>query len=420
MPKDRRKDKRKITRIKDLLTMRNFLIIVAILAVIICISSGIMIYRNYQDKQLLAKQKEELDKQIESIFTETLNNISSTNEEVNKMDKLVRISTVGDILCGDEMLMDAKNKDNSYDFNSIFKNINPFIERSDLVIGTMETNFTNTQFSGYNKSNSPREFAMAVKKAGINVVSLAHNHALDYGINGLKDTKKYLQEMNYDVLGDRLEENNILIKDVNGVKIAFLAYTYGVNEEQSKTSKELETVNIFSEEQAKKDIEYAKQKSDTICVLMHWGDMYSNEVSEGQRKNADFLVDNGVTLIIGTHPATVQPMEIRQNKEGKNVLVAYSLGNFCSSIVEDNAKVELILNIELRKSGETGEVFLRKVDYTPLYMLDNGTASENRYEIIDMKNAAFQYASGKGTITRNTYNKLISGLDLLENVLKQE
>lgn len=420
MPKDRRKDKRKITRIKDLLTMRNFLIIVAILTVIICISSGIMIYRNYQDKQLLAKQKEELDKQIESIFTETLNNISSTNEEVNKMDKLVRISTVGDILCGDEMLMDAKNKDNSYDFNSIFKNINPFIERSDLVIGTMETNFTNTQFSGYNKSNSPREFAMAVKKAGINVVSLAHNHALDYGINGLKDTKKYLQEMNYDVLGDRLEENNILIKDVNGVKIAFLAYTYGVNEEQSKTSKELETVNIFSEEQAKKDIEYAKQKSDTICVLMHWGDMYSNEVSEGQRKIADFLVDNGVTLIIGTHPATVQPMEIRQNKEGKNVLVAYSLGNFCSSIVEDNAKVELILNIELRKSGETGEVFLRKVDYTPLYMLDNGTASENRYEIIDMKNAAFQYASGKGTITRNTYNKLISGLDLLENVLKQE
>ena len=53
-------------------------------------------------------------------------------------------------------------------------------------------------------------------------------------------------------------------------------------------------------------------------------------------------------------------------------------------------------------------------------MLDNGTASENRYEIIDMKNAAFQYESGKGTITRNTYNKLISGLDLIENELKKE
>ena len=420
MPNDRRKNKRKITRIKDLLTMRNFLIIVGILAIIICISIGVMIYRNYQDRQLLAQQKDELDKQIEDIFTETLNNISATNQEVDKMDKVVRLSAVGDILCGDEMLMNAKNEDNSYDFNNIFKNVSPFIERSDLVVGTMETNFTNAQFSGYNKSNSPREFAMAVKKAGINLVSLAHNHALDYGVDGLRDTKKYLQEMQYDVLGDRLEGNNVLIKEVKGVKIAFLAYTYGVNDEDSKTSKELDSVYIFSEEQAKKDIEYAKENADTICVLMHWGDMYSNEVSDEQRKIADFLVDNGVTLIIGTHPATVQPMEIRQNKEGKNVLVAYSLGNFCSSILEDNAKVELILNIELRKSGEDGAVYLRKVDYTPLYMLDKGATSEDRYEIIDMKNTALQYASGNGTVTEDTYNKLINGLDLLENILKQE
>ena len=420
MPNDRRKNKRKITRIKDLLTMRNFLIIVGILAIIICISIGVMIYRNYQDRQLLAQQKDELDKQIEDIFTETLNNISATNQEVDKMDKVVRLSAVGDILCGDEMLMNAKNEDNSYDFNNIFKNVSPFIERSDLVVGTMETNFTNAQFSGYNKSNSPREFAMAVKKAGINLVSLAHNHALDYGVDGLRDTKKYLQEMQYDVLGDRLEGNNVLIKEVKGVNIAFLAYTYGVNDEDSKTSKELDSVYIFSEEQAKKDIEYAKENADTICVLMHWGDMYSNEVSDEQRKIADFLVDNGVTLIIGTHPATVQPMEIRQNKEGKNVLVAYSLGNFCSSISEDNAKVELILNIELRKSGEDGAVYLRKVDYTPLYMLDKGATSEDRYEIIDMKNTALQYASGNGTVTEDTYNKLINGLDLLENILKQE
>ena len=420
MPNDRRKNKRKITRFKDLLTMRNFLIIVGALAIVICISIGVMIYRNYQDRQLLAQQKDELDKQIEAIFTETLNNISATNQEVDKMDKVVRLSAVGDILCGDEMLMNAKNKDNSYDFNNIFKNVGPFIERSDLVVGTMETNFTNAQFSGYNKSNSPREFAMAVKKAGINLVSLAHNHALDYGIDGLRDTKKYLQEMQYDVLGDRLEGNNVLIKEVKGVKIAFLAYTYGVNDEGSKTSKELDSVYIFSEEQAKKDIEYAKENADTICVLMHWGDMYSNEVSDEQRKIADFLVDNGVTLIIGTHPATVQPMEIRQNKEGKNVLVAYSLGNFCSSISEDNAKVELILNIELRKSGEDGEVYLRKVDYTPLYMLDKGATSEDRYEIIDMKNTALQYASGNGTVTKDTYNKLIDGLNLLENILKQE
>lgn len=420
MPNERRRNKRKITRIKDLLTMKNFLIIVGILAVIICISIGVMIYRNYQDKQLLAKQKDEVTKQIDDIFTETLNNISTTNEEVEKMDKIVRISAVGDILCGDEMLMNAKNEDNSYDFNNIFKNVSQFFERSDVTVGTMETNFTNAQFSGYNKSNSPREFAMAVKKAGVNLVSLAHNHALDYGVDGIKDTKRYLQEMEYNVAGDRLEGNNVLVKEVKGVKIAFLAYTYGINDEGGKTNKELDSVYIFNEEQAKQDIEYAKENADTICVLMHWGDMYSNEVSDEQKKIADFLVDNGVTLIIGTHPATVQPMEIRQNKEGKNVLVAYSLGNFCSSISEDNAKVELILNIEIRKSGEDGEVYLKKVDYTPLYMLDKGATAENRYEIVDMKNTALQYASGNEVVSRETYNKLINGLDLLEQLLKQD
>ncbi len=65
------------------------------------------------------------------------------------------------------------------------------------------------------------------------------------------------------------------------------------------------------------------------------------------------------------------------------------------------------------------EVYLRKVDYTPLYMLDNGSLSENRYEIMNMKNTALQYASGNGTVTRDTYNKLISGF-VIENILKQE
>lgn len=420
MANDRRKNKRKITRVKDLLTMKNFLIIVGILLLIIFISIGIMAYRNYQDKQLLARQKEELNKQIDAIFTETLNTIAETNQEVSNRDTVVRLSAVGDILCGDEMINDAKNVDNSYNFEPMFKNISTFIDRSDLVLGTMETTFTNASFSGGRRSNSPRELAMAVQKAGINLVSLAHNHAVDYGVSGLQDTKKYLEEMGYDTVGDNLEENTVLIKEAKGIKIAFLAYTYGLNDVESKTTNEINAVNIFSEEKALADIEYAKQNADTICVLMHWGDMYSTEVSDEQRNIADFLVENGVTLIIGTHPAVVQPMEIRQNKDGENVLVAYSLGNFCSSIAEDNPKVELILNIELRKSGEDGKVYLRKVDYTPIYMLDNGSSAENRYELIDMKNTALQYASGNEVISRETYDKLISGLDLLDNLLKQE
>ena len=85
----------------------------------------------------------------------------------------------------------------------------------------------------------------------------------------------------------------------------------------------------------------------------------------------------------------------------------------------DISKIELVLNIELRKSGETGEVVLSKVDYTPIYVLDRGTKAENRYELIDMKGTAKAYAEGnKKIVNKETYNKLVEGLKKLEGIIK--
>ena len=125
-------------------------------------------------------------------------------------------------------------------------------------------------------------------------------------------------------------------------------------------------------------------------------------------------MDNGVDIILGAHPSVVQPMEVRKNKEGKNVFIAYSIGTYISTLTDDNAKVELVLNIELRKSGKDGKVYLNKVNYTPIYVLDNGIEAENRYELIDMKSTASSYASGNTSIIdRKTYDKLIEGLKKL-------
>ena len=151
---------------------------------------------------------------------------------------------------------------------------------------------------------------------------------------------------------------------------------------------------------------------------MHWGDVYSTTKNDEQKKIADFLIENGANVILGNHSAAIQPMEIKQNSEGENVFIAYSLGNYICADNNDTSKVELVLNISLRKSGETGKVTLNKVNYTPIYMLDNGENAENRFELIDMKGVAKAYANGEKTnINRDTYNKLIDGLDLLEKVI---
>ena len=412
------RNRRNIRRrpLKEYLNMRTFLTIIGILLIIIAIELCIQFYKKYADEQLLAKQKEELSKQTEQIFAEIGNNISLTNQNISEADEIIKMSAVGDILCSDAMIEDAYNKeDNTYDFSHMFAGVSGFIDKADIVMGTMETNFTSGK---YTSENSPKEFAKAVKDSGINVVTISHNHSLDYGSTGLRDTKKLLQELGYSTVGDKIdEENAVLIQTVKKTKIAFLTYTYGVNYQSRKPKEELKLVNIYSEEQLKNDIKYAKeQDAKYICVMIHWGDAISDKVTDEQKKMADFMVESGVDMILGAHPSVVQPMEVRKNKDGKNVFIAYSIGTYISTIYDDNAKTELMLNIELRKSGKDGSISLYKVDYTPIYVLDRGRDAQNRYELIDMKSAANNYTSGNQYgIDRATYDKLIQGLKKLAN-----
>lgn len=412
-----RRNKRNFKKITELINFKTFMIIITILGAIILACLGTIYYRNEQDKALLAKQRQELDEKIESIFEDTLQTIANSNS--SKPDTIIRISAVGDILCGEEMLQDAYNEETkSYSFEHMFQNITSLVKRSDAVLGTMETNFVEKAYSGYGNRNSPKQFGEAVKNSGINLVSISTNHSLDYGLSGLQETKDYLEEIGFGVVGDRLAEQTVTIKTIKNTKIAFLSYTYGIENQASKAKEELEGLNIYSEEIAKEELEYAKENADYIFVIMHWGDPYATSPNAEQKQIADFLIQNGANIILGNHPAAIQPMEVRQNEQGENVFVAYSLGNYISSINNDTSKVELVLNIELRKSGEDGKVTLSKVDYTPIYVLDNGTKAQNRYELIDMKGIAKEYASGNTQIIdKKTYNKLLEGLKLLEKVI---
>ena len=413
-----RRNKRNIRKILNLREITPFFITAIILAAIIVICSTTIIYRNKQDEELLARQRIELEKNIEAIFEETEKNIANSNNTIR--DSTIRISAVGDILCENSMLEDAYDKDTqNYNFKPMFKNMSTFFADSDITVGTMETNFTNNEYSGYGKRNGPISFAEAIKNTGIDLVSISTNHSLDYGIEGLQETKRALEGLEYDVVGDNLGESRVKIKTIKNTKIAFLSYTYGFENQNSKTKDELDIANMYNSEIAKQDLEYAKENADYSIVIMHWGDAYSTKPNKEQQNIAKFLVENGADMILGNHASAVQKMEIMQNPEGKNVLVAYSLGNYISGETMEISKIELVLNIELRRRGETGEVILSKVDYKPIYVLDNGTKAEDRYELIDMKETAKAYAEGnKKIVNKETYNKLVEGLKKLEGIIK--
>lgn len=437
-----RRNTRKRNVVLDTITNKNFIIIVSILLAIIIVAEGVIQIRKYQDRKLLAKQAEELEKQTGEIFTAIENELTnpSTNGETTVRTKTAKISAVGDILCQMDMIDDAKTSD-GYDFSHMFTEISKFVKNSDLAIGTLETNFIEGKYSGVGKYNSPIEFLKAVKDSGIGLVSLAHNHVLDYGTQGLETTISKIKEQNIEITGikensertNEQDENTLdeekqenpdftgNIKEINGIKVAFLGYTYGLSNENEVNEEEKKKANIYSEELAKKDIEYAKQSSNYIIAIMHWGDVNSSEISEYQRNITSFLVENGVDMILGAHPSVVEPMEMIQTEEGKNVLVAYSLGNYMSTLKYDDANVELILNIQISKSSDSDKAVLQKVDYKPIYVLDNGTKAENRFELTDMKKLAQDYANGDTSrISRKTYESIISKLEKLQNTVNSK
>ena len=423
-----RRNTRRKNIVLDTITNKNFIIIVSILLAIMIISIVIIQCRKYQDKIMLAQQAEELEKQTGEIFTsmeKDMNEATTASGEIVRTST-ARIAAVGDILCQMDMVEDAYSN-GAYDFSSMFSNITKFVQNSDLAIGTLETNFIDGKYSGVGKYNSPIEFLTAVKQSGIDLVSLAHNHELDYGIDGLNTTINKVQEQNISIIGisnNKENENKDftgIIKEINGIKIAFIGYTYGLSNENELTEEEKLIANIYSEDLAKKDLEYAKENSNYIIAIMHWGDVNTSTISEYHNTITAFLVNNEVDMILGTHPAVVEPMRIIQNSEGKNILGAYSLGNYISTLNYDNADVELILNIQIAKTSDSDKAVLQKVDYTPIYVLDNGTKAENRFELTDIKQLAKDYANGDTSkISRQTYDKLIVKLEKLQNIVNNK
>lgn len=405
----RSRTRRKISSINENKNAQIILIIIAI--VIICLSIiGLEIRKNETTKKaLIAEQirQEELSK----IFEE---NIEEDNKHI-KSSK-VKMKIVGNILCEEEILKSAYNKEkNEYDFSPIFSNIKDFITDSDITIGNLETNFYNENYTSY---NSPKSLINVVKELKMGAVNIANNQNLAYGIDGLILTKRNFIDENIDTYGTSIgeDDNNFLVKEVNGIKIAFLSYITKIDEGIELTEENSKYINLYSEEKVNKDFENVKQKgAEYIIVNIHTGNTKYRITSEEQEIINNKLIESGADLIIGTHQNTVGKLEVRKNSEGKNVFIANSLGN----IISENSNLGMILEVEIIRSEKVGGTILSKVIYTPVYTIDNGIKSNNRYEIVDIRDTIKIYENEDNTIvSKSIYNTLKNELNKLENLIR--
>ena len=353
-------------------------------------------------------------------------NTNTIVEEEKPKDITISLCVVGDIMCHDTQYKDAYNSTTkTYDFSHVFTNIADELRSADVTIGNLETTFAGPErgYSGYPTFSTPDALATNLREVGFDVLCTANNHSLDKGYKGLTRTLEVLDNNGIAHMGTYASEesqNKILVKDVNGIKIAFLAYTYGTNGIPVPSGKEY-CVNLIDKEQIKADLDKAKELDvDLISVNMHWGNEYRLSPTTEQKNLADFLFENGVDIILGSHPHVLEPMEKRtitlEDGTTKDGFLIYSLGNFVSAQTKQYTDYSIILNLEITKHGE-GNITIDDVTYTPIYVENRGKSADERFKILDIKKSISAYEAGDTSISKTLYNKLVTALETADKVL---
>ena len=305
-----------------------------------------------------------------------IDNKESVEEKVKEYS--INLIMGGDALVHDKLYNACKTED-GYDFKPVFTYLKDYLKDYDLAYYNQETILGGTEIglSSYPAFNSPYEVGDALIDAGFNIVSLATNHTLDKGEKAVLNSINYWK--NKDVLtagsySSFADKDEIRIKEVNNIKYTLLNYTYGTNGINVPSGKEY-LVNIWPcngnnpdndtkyqeyKEVVKKDIERVRDKVDVLMVAMHWGVEYTHVPTAYQKDMAQFLSDNGVDIIIGTHPHVVMPVTWIGD-----TLVIYSLGNMISAQetkVDNNTTIGLLTSIKITKTVEGNTSIIKLSD----------------------------------------------------------
>ena len=357
------------------------------------------------------------------------NNIKNESDIKNKPVTFT-ITALGDSLCHNTQYWDAYNKESGeYDFSYVYEDIQSYTKTSDITIGSLETTFAGEErgYSNYPTFNTPDSLATALKNIGVDIISLAGNHALDYGYTGLCRTIDVLDNAGISHLGTYKtveDQEKILIQNVKGLNIAFINYTYGTNGIPVPSGKDF-CVNLIDKNLIKKQIDQAKsQNVDIIIACMHWGTEYRTTANSEQEELANFLFENGVDIILGNHPHVLEPMEKRNitlpDGTKKEVFVVYALGNFTADQRDEITRDSAILNLTITKNSDN-KISIDKVNYVPIYMYKNSNSSLHKFKILDIEKTINEYDSGLNTsIGLTTYNNLKRQLEKIKSILGEE
>ncbi|MBQ2445495.1 MAG: CapA family protein [Oscillospiraceae bacterium] len=341
------------------------------------------------------------------------------------------LCAVGDIYLSENMMVDALTGHESYDFRPLFSQITPTISAADLAIGNFEGLFSSGTEAGY-----PDSLAQVLAQTGFDILQTANSYSVHNGISGLVRTKTVIEDNGMSPLGTyRSQEERkkapVLIREVNGIRLAFIAFTKGFNgfglpaDSEYCTSllykdydthyEKVDQNSILSLVQAAKDTQ-----PDFIIAALHWGSENISGISSTQETITDLLLENGVDVILGAHSHRVEKVERRTvlTPEGleKECVIAYSLGDFCITDPQKTA-TSIVLNLEFSKDRATGICAISDLSYTPVSTV-HATHNLDHYAIVPTREAVSLYENNYYLrVEEDDYTAMVSHLEKIEDTV---
>ena len=269
--------------------------------------------------------------------------------------KTISFSATGDNLIHDALYQQATKNASApeqYDFSALYEHIAPFYQNYDINWINQETLINDVYApSSYPFFSSPGDLGRHLYDIGFRVFSISNNHTYDKGLGGITATQEFWSSMPDDTLTVGLFSDNwiedIVFQTVDGIKIAYLSYTEYTNGIPKPKGSSHYVILTSQTDLLQQQIEYAQSLADFVIVGLHWGIENSHITQENQKELAQQIADWGADVIIGTHPHVVQDLEWKTASDGRQVLVAYSLGNFVSrQSIADNL-LGIILTFDL-------------------------------------------------------------------------
>ena len=287
-----------------------------------------------------------------------------------------------------------------YNYTRAFMDVASTLSDADLTVLNLEGNICGEPY-GSDTTSAPRELLAGLRNAGVDLIQMANSCTINNGLIGLTSTLQSIRAAGLEPVGAFASESEFqqskgyTITEAQGVKVAFVAFTKGLGGRGLPAGND-NLVNILYEDYAStydkidrtritsvlKAVE--AEKPDITIALLHWGSEYNDDISDTQKSIVNLMKKQGVDVIIGTHPHTVQAIEY---DELAGTLVAYSLGDFFGDASRGGTNYSIILDLEITKDSSTGTTKVTNYSYTPIYTVSEVETADGYRRVVRIDKA---------------------------------